>query len=140
MAGRYQRVDSLRGKLQHQLTAHQHREDLVLETEAGPAESAVTPRRRDSRNADKLINQILVTVFRPELPSTLPSHDVSVSPATEQRAAAALRRPAGYRLARRSPHHGCRQLSALGIAERDRRAADGIPADRDHARLGRRLA
>ena len=32
---------------------------------------------------DELINQILVTVFRPELPGTVCSHDVRVSPATD---------------------------------------------------------
>lgn len=38
-----------------------------------------------------------------------------------------------------SPGHGCRQLRALGLAERDRLSVAGIPANRDDARLGHHL-
>src|ERR1022692_30873 len=59
-----ERVDALSGKLQHQPAADQHDEDLVLETQAGPAEAASAPWRGNSGDTDEFVSDSVVTIFR----------------------------------------------------------------------------
>src|ERR1019366_1391497 len=76
IAGRDECVDPLRGKLQHQLAADQHHEDPLVEAEGSPAETAAAPRRCDAGQADKLVNQVAIAVFGPDLAGRLLVHDV----------------------------------------------------------------
>src|SRR5262249_7191510 len=78
LTGPDQRLDPLRGELEHQRAAHVHREDLALEPQRGPAEPAAAPGRGDSVGADQLVDQVLETLLRAVARCALLSHRARV--------------------------------------------------------------
>src|SRR5262249_35692334 len=83
LTGPDQRLDPLRGELEHQRAAHVHREDLALEPQRGPAEPAAAPGRGDSVGADQLVDQVLETLLRAVARCALFSHGARVSPGAD---------------------------------------------------------
>ena len=84
LACRDQLLDPLGRQLHHEPAAHEHGEDLVLESQRRAAEPAAAAGRRHPVGADQAVDEVLVPVLWFAQVRDVVTHDARVGPAADK--------------------------------------------------------